>query len=241
MVLFTPVSGNAKTGPIPVSGSQADTCPPACPFAPKDGKPNGCYAAYGPINWHWTKLNKGSIGFSWNDFLAKVKQIPMGQLWRHNQFGDLKGLGNAICPKSLKELVSANRMRKGFTYTHKPVLDSQDREHATANRNAVKHANANGFTVNLSANNLDHADKLKELNIGPVVTIVPANSENTLFTKAGHKVIVCPAQQKEGITCATCRLCSHANRSVIVGFKSHGMGAKHVEKIAVNAPLPLAA
>ena len=228
MIIFTAISGNAKTGPIPVSGSQADTCPPACPFAPKNGKANGCYAAYGPISWHWKKLNNGKVGFTWGEFLKKVSSLARGTLWRHNQFGDLAGNGDEIDAGKLAELVKANEGRKGFTYTHKPVLARQG-ANAETNRNLVALANARGFTVNLSGNNLAHADELKACNAGPVVTIVPQDSANVLFTPKGNKVVVCPAQTREGVTCATCRLCSHATRSVIIGFKAHGMGAKYVE------------
>lgn len=228
MILFTAISGNAKTGPIPVSGSQANTCPPACPFAPKAGKANGCYAAYGPISWHWRKLNAGKIGYEWPEFLTKVKRLLRGQLWRHNQFGDLAGEGNAIDAKALSELVSANKGRRGYTYSHKPVLDEQGPE-AASNRKAIQMANNEGFTINLSGNNLAHADKLKALGIGPVVTVMPKDSPNTVMTPAGNKVILCPAQYKEGVSCASCRLCQVVNRSVIIGFKAHGAGAKYVE------------
>ena len=231
MILFTAISGNAKTGPIPVSGSQANTCPSACPFSPKDGKPNGCYAAYGPISWHWSKLNKGKIGFEWNEFLEKIKALPRQTLWRHNQFGDLKGEDNKIDVKALKELVKANSGRKGFTYSHKIVLDKQGKE-AAANRKAIKEANDGGFTINLSGNNPDNADELKALKVGPVVSIVPLNSPDSFMTKAGNKVIVCPAQSRENINCAKCRLCQNVNRSVIIGFKAHGAGIKRVEMMA---------
>jgi len=231
MILFTAISGNSKTGPIPVSGSQAETCPSACPFAPKNGKANGCYAAYGPISWHWQRLNKGSIGFQWDDFLGKIKALPRQTLWRHNQFGDLQGKDNKIDIKALKELVTANNGRKGFTYTHKPVLND------VKNRNAVKEANENGFTINLSANNLDNADKLKALNIAPVVSVVPLNSPDVLFTKAGNKVIICPAQTRDDINCAKCKLCQNQKRSVIIGFKGHGVGTKKVELIANEATI----
>jgi hypothetical protein len=226
MILFTAISSNAKTGPIPVSGSQAETCPSACPFSPKDGKPNGCYAAYGPISWHWKKLNNGVIGFQWNDFLKKIKDLPRNSLWRHNQFGDLQGKDNDIDAKALAELVEANKGRNGFTYTHKPVLNN------LANRNAVENANKNGFTVNLSANNLDNADELKALKIAPVATIVPLNSPNVIFTKGGNKVIVCPAQTRDNINCAKCKLCQNSKRSVIIGFKAHGVGTKKVEAVS---------
>lgn len=229
MILFTLVSKNAKTGPIPVSGSQENTCPTACPFSAKDGKLNGCYASYGPIAWHWKKLNNGKVGFEWNEFLAKIKTLPIGQLWRHNQFGDLAGSKNAIDIDKLKELVKANKNRKGFTYTHKPI--SPEYAESKTNQEAIKFANENGFTVNISCNNLDEVDEAKKINIGPTVVVVSKDCPNTVFTKAGNKVIVCPAQTKENMNCSICRLCSNAKRSVTIGFRSHGMGAKHVEKI----------
>jgi len=44
--------------------------------------------------------------------------------------------------------------------------------------------------------------------------------------------MVCPAQTREGVTCATCKLCSRANRSVIVGFIPHGGAKKKVLAMA---------
>lgn len=228
-MLFTQVSMNAKTGPIPVSGSQSNTCPSACPF-----KKKGCYAKTGPISWHWSRLDKGSIGMTWAEFIGKVKGLYRGSLWRHNQFGDLKGIGNTIDANALRELVDANRGRKGYTYSHKVVLDRQGPVSA-ANRVAIKHANDNGFTINLSGNSPAHADELKALNIGPVVTVVSEHAKNTSFTPAGNKIIVCPAQYRDKLTCAHCRLCAVSTRSVIIGFRPHGTAKKTVEAITVAA------
>ncbi len=228
-IMFTPISGNAKTGPIPVSGSNATTCPNACPF-----KKQGCYAKYGPIAWHWAKLNGGKVGITWAAFLLAIGRLHRGTLWRHNQFGDLAGTGNAIDAKALAELTAANRNKCGFTYTHKPVVSGAD---AVANRAAVKAANAGGFVVNLSGNSPEHADSLKALGIAPVVCVVPDGAANTSFTPAGHKVIVCPAQSRDNVTCATCRLCANQKRSVIIGFRPHGNGAKYVRPIAAREPV----
>jgi hypothetical protein len=223
LILFNPKSENKKTGPIPVSGSPASTCPDVCPF-----KSHGCYAKYGPIAMWWRRLNNGTIGISWLDFLSRIVNLPAGQLWRHNQFGDLAGENNSIDSVALANLVKANKGRKGFSYTHKPVLNEQDKCSA-ANRKAIRSANRNGFTINLSANNLNHADTLVNLDIGPVVSIVAADSPDSFKTNAGNRVIVCPAQTRDDITCAKCKLCAQSNRKVIIGFKAHGTGAKYVE------------
>jgi len=228
-VLFTRISGNTKTGLIPVSTSVKNTCPDACPL-----KKGGCYAAGGHVNIHWLRLSKGLTGIDWKDFLKQITHLPRGQLWRHNQAGDLPGENNAIDCESLASLVKANKGRKGFTYTHKPVLPEQaDKETIDTNVKAIADANKGGFVINLSANSLAHADRLKALGIGPVVTLLPATQTKNTFTEQGHKVVICPATYREGVSCASCKLCSVGARSVIVGFPAHGMSVKKANAIAL--------
>ena len=114
---------------------------------------------------------------------------------------------------------------RGFTYTHKPPTKS--------NIEGIRIANANGFTVNISANNLDHADTLKETGL-PVCVVLPSESvnERSLQTPAGNKVIVCPATRLEGMTCDKCRLCSISDRPFIIGFPAHGIAQKKASNIA---------
>lgn len=54
---FTRASGNVKTGPIPVTTTSADSCPPTCSF-----KGNGCYAESGPLALHWRAVSSGKRG-----------------------------------------------------------------------------------------------------------------------------------------------------------------------------------
>ena len=57
----------------------------------------------------------------WQSFLSAIYSLPVGQLWRHNQAGDLPGIGNKIDVKQLGQLVKASEGKRGFTYTHKPL------------------------------------------------------------------------------------------------------------------------
>lgn len=233
---LTLVSGNAKTGPIPVSTSAMQTCPDACPF--KDG---ACYAGGGPLLLHWRKVSSGERGDNYSDFLGAVKKFRPGQLWRHNQAGDLAGNNNTIDTDALKQLVEANKGKKGFTYTHKPVLDKQG-DDAASNRDAVKYANENGFTVNLSANNLSHADELLKLGVGPVCAVVPMDVTKNTVTPAGNRVVVCPAAVRDGVSCATCKLCSFAKREYVIAFPAHGVKKKALSKMVSESQAnPLAA
>lgn len=226
MVHFTPRSSNMKIGPMPASLTGWSSCPDECPL-----KARGCYAKTGPLGWHADKVSRADRGITWAEFLENVEKINPGTVWRHNQSGDLPGENNVISAELLRSLVAANEGRRGFTYTHKPVLDGQDGP-VKANRREIENANRKGFTVNLSANGLNHADKLAALNIGPVVTILPAGVESNTVTPKGRRVVVCPAQIKEGVTCSTCKLCSRGDRSVIVGFIPHGASKKHVGNVA---------
>ncbi|WFP46039.1 hypothetical protein VIPPAEUMC01_00105 [Pseudomonas phage vB_VIPPAEUMC01] len=214
------VSSNSKTGPIPVSTSHKDTCPDACPL-----KAKGCYASYGPVNLHWKKLSNGERGVEWKEFLQQVRSISRGDLWRHNQAGDLVGQDDVIDGIALMELVKANKGRRGFTYTHYPMNNFMNRQH-------VLSANRSGFTINLSGNNVAHADELADLNIAPVVTILPMDAENVSFTPKGRKVVACPAEKSDKVTCKSCGLCQVADREYIIGFRAHGTAKKTVDLIA---------
>lgn len=215
-------SSNEKTGPIPVSTSSHKQCSSSCPFFGQ-----GCYAESGPLAIHWKAVTEQGRGDTWGNFVAKIASLPKGQIWRHNQAGDLAGLNHKIDSKALEQLTQANNGKRGFTYTHKPVIGTDTT--ATANREAIKAANANGFTINLSANNLSHADTLAGLNIGPVVVVLPIDAKANTLTPMGRKVVVCPATQKENVSCATCGLCQKVNRSVIIGFPAHGSGKKKAQ------------
>lgn len=229
-VHLTLSSSNAKTGPIPVSTSPDSTCPPACPFMGE-----GCYADNGPLKIHWLQVSKRTRGEPWKVFLSRVRSLPESQLWRHNQAGDLPGAGNRIDAVRLNQLASSNKGRKGFTYTHKPVIatPSVPAEVVQANRRAVKSAVKAGFTVNLSGNNVEHADRLAKTGL-PVATVVPPGAPSRFTTPAGNKVVICPAQRSDTITCATCRLCSKPDRGFIVGFLPHGTGHKKVSQVACS-------
>ncbi len=67
-VLFTLISANGKTGPIPVTTTAMNSCPNACEFnsrakLPADATTNrltalrgGCYAELGSVSWLWNNF-----------------------------------------------------------------------------------------------------------------------------------------------------------------------------------------
>ena len=223
MFHITPKSKNAKVGKMAVTTSTATTCPTSCPF-----KSNGCYADSGPLKLHWDKVTRKERGDDWSTFISKIKDLPTGSKWRHNQAGDLPGDMEKLDNEKCIELAKANKGKRGFTYTHYDVLDNFQ------NAITVNMMNHLGFTVNVSANNLEHADKLCDLDIAPVATVLPIDQTTNTVTPKGRKVVVCPATYKDDVSCASCMLCEKWDRNVVVGFPAHGTSKKKAAMVAAG-------
>lgn len=222
-IVVTKKSGNKKTGKMTVTKSEQATCPDSCVF-----KGAGCYGETGPVSWHWKKMEVGTtatgtpVNTDWDDAMEFIaNEIPENALWRHNEVGDLPSGKTCehINEKLLKEIVSANKGKRGFTYTHKHKIES--------NFDLVKYANDNGFTINLSGNNVDHADELVKKNVGPVTVVVPIDVTENFVSPDGNKIVICPNVTK-GVTCKDCGLCQIATRKCVVAFPAHGVKKKMV-------------
>lgn len=182
--ILTSKSTNVKTGAMPVTTSPKSTCPD-CPLKER------CYGDDSYLGAIWRKLSAADAGdlipngrsqiqtLTFGQLVEQIETFEDGTMWRHNQAGDLPGEGNKINRAQLRQLTRANRGKRGFTYSHK---------HGSAeNLAAIAEANANGFTINLSANNLAHADQLAETGAGPVVTLMTSD------TPKAHAVYHTPA------------------------------------------------
>ena len=237
--LITMCSRNAKTGPIMVTTSPQDTCPKVCPL-----RNNGCYADSGPLRRIWDRLTNTEVGDSFPNGknarilvkgLTDLIQAILRQhnaLWRMNQAGDLPHTNGKIDSSVVSAIAHANAQAKarGFTYTHHAMLGSSPM--AAHNRGVVEGANSMGFTINLSANNLYHADKLFDLDVGPVVTLLPSTVTETVYTPQGREIRLCPALSDEHVTCYNCGMCQWANRDFGIGFTAHGNSIKKANEVA---------
>ena len=244
-VQYVNVSQNAKTGPIPASIVERASCWDGCALYE-----HGCYAETGALAMHWDRVSRGLVSGSWSELCANVARLRPGRLWRYAQAGDLPGYGAEIDGKLLEELVAANAGKKVIAFTHKPVLS--DDSVAIANRRLIAAAINAGFTINLSADNPAHADKLADLGIAPVVTVLArAYGRRAIrhrfkrqgdvwaetigewrdqtaglprYTPAGRRIAVCPATYSDA-TCKTCGACAKA-RAAVIGFPAHGAWRK---------------
>jgi len=218
---LTAKSANQKTGPIPVSTSSRETCPD-CIF-----RGNGCYAETGPLALHWAKVTSGTRGVNWAAFLEAIRALPVGQLWRHNQAGDLYKPGSLLGQKALEQLTEANRGRRGFTYSH--------HKRTPAVVQAFKSATASGFTVNASCHSETEADAAMADGLRAVFVAPSTETRRQWSTAGNNRAVVCPAQRFDAMDCATCRLCQARPSNVAIVFLAHGTGRKKVETAIVAA------
>jgi len=205
-------SGNAKTGPIPVSTTERASCPTSCAFY------SGCYASHGHTRINWAKVPER--GGPWAAFVGKVAALPDGQLWRHNEAGDLVHVDGVIHAPALRALVQANSGKRGYTYTHHRLTP--------ANVRALRDANAGGFTVNVSCETPAQADIARAAGL-PAVLVVSEPPAKGATTPDGHPIRQCPAE-RSAVTCANCGICARPDRQAVIAFTAHGPGARGVRE-----------
>lgn len=208
---LTQISHNKKTGPITVSSTGWSSCPPTC------GAREICYAMKGyHTRIHGDAITREERGVPPEQFIKQVAALPPGSLFRHNVSGDLWNYRGTVARLLLKQLAQATtHLRAAWTYTHhKPNQDNQA---------ALRSATKSGFTVNLSADDLDTAVAYKRRGY-PTVCVVKDMPET--FEHKGVTFIRCPHQVPGSHTqCISCGngtpLCSISQRDFVIAFEQH--------------------
>ena len=217
---LVPNSDNRKTGPMPVASASKDSCPPQCPMRA------ACYRDQFP-------LNQKKCPLTWRQLLDGVRRLPPRTLWRYGDIGDLPGTGATIDADKAMELAAVGTAegKRPYCYSHKPPVNG--------NVATIRAMIGQGFTINISAEGLYRADLLAELDVGPVVTVLPRSLGDwrSLRTPAGRRVIRCP-HEYQGVQCISCGgmrgpLCSWPARDFIIGLTAHGRVRK-VEAIVAR-------
>ena len=215
--------GNVKTC-CATSKTGSASCPPGCPFFGA-----GCYGETNQSGTRiWREISTDTEnGLSLSELCAKIRSLKSGKIWRHNEVGDLPGIGDKIDPDMLGRIVSANSGRRGFTYTHKPILTGPE---SRANRDHIRESNRAGFVINLSADGIDDVPDKVSLGIAPVCVVVPTEAPRTM--RIGKvKILTCPAEYKADKNCRDCGWCARPNRDYVVAFHAHGARKRMVSEI----------
>ena len=154
-------AGNSKTGAMLLVRSPRSTCPESCGL-----KGNGCYAENFPLALHWLKQDTTGVDFS--VVLYAIRTLPKGSIWRLFEAGDFEPSPEnpeLISSQQVISLLAANKDKRGFGYTHYPVLP---------NLETLQLMNASGLTINVSADSLEQAKPYFELGL-PTTLLVAEN------------------------------------------------------------------
>jgi hypothetical protein len=213
------VSSNKKTGPIPVTTTSRNSCPPTCAMRP------ACYAMTGPLALHWDKVSNGERGKSWRDHLADLATLPVFSPLRLNQSGDIPHSGGRISRRYLVALLQVIKRRKlqAWTYTHHDLAKGENAE-------LLRRAFRSGLTINVSTETVEAADAAIAAGLPATITVPSTEERTTWRTPERNLVMVCPAQRRE-TDCSQCMLCHKRGKRVIVAFTAHGTRKKKADQL----------
>lgn len=205
---LTPVSGNSKTGPIPVTSRTMDTCPTDCPFYPE--RSGGCYGTgrlFGITRKHANTLTE-------KDLDARLAKVRKGARYlRDRVVGDVLTPDGDVDFDYIAAIARAGA-RAGlrvFGYTHAWRRFTAD---------DVTRIKQEGYTMNASCETEQDVQRAVDLGM-PVVLTGDEWDDGQMV--AGKRVVTCPAQTGQTESCATCGLCASPNRKAVVRFMVHGV------------------
>lgn len=192
-------SRNAKVGPIACTYRTADTCPTLCPL-----RERGCYA-HGRV---FALARGGTEDPSYANVRALASSLPDGGMVRVNVSGDIldeDGRIDSAYLGALSEVATTRPDALVYGYTH-------------AWRQTAPGI-APGVVLNASTESREGLEEAIEA--GWPTTVVDDGSL-VGSTIGGRRVVVCPAQTRDDVTCASCRLCARPERRSTVAFLIHG-------------------
>lgn len=210
-------SSNSKTGDIPVTYRGQSTCPSTCPFLN-----NGCYGD-GRL---WVLAHKYVHDLAMADAMAILAKVRKGARYlRDRVLGDIVTESGGIDWDYLVNVswLAHKANLVPFGYTHAWEL---------FDRASVRRVRSFGYVMNASTETPRQVELAIMLGMPTVITNGDLPEGEII---AGKRVITCPAQVRDGITCATCGLCAKGDRKVIIRFIPHGPSRKRAESAIARA------
>lgn len=203
-ILLVARSSNTKTGNIPVTYLGRETCPSSCPFLL-----NGCYGD-GRI---FALAHKLARALSLSEARAILaKRDKSAKYLRDRVVGDLVTATGKFNIRHVRDIARLAREHAlvPFGYTH---------AWRTMTRQDVTDVKAAGYVLNASCETLDDVRQAIEIGMPTVITNDDVREGSIVD---GMRVITCPAQTRDNVSCATCGLCAKPDRKVVIRFLVHG-------------------
>jgi hypothetical protein len=193
-------SSNAKTGPLATTYRTQETCPTTCPLMG-----NGCYAT-GRIFGIARKFGREDL----DKVRGLIDTLEPGQGLRLNVAGDFlaaDGTPDVEYIDACNAVAEARPDVKIIAYTH-----------------AWRILSPSLFSFGVNASCDTDADIAEARAAGWGTVTVGAEHGQTI---AGTRVVRCPAETRDDVTCASCMLCARTpSIPTTVTFTPHGAGKR---------------
>jgi hypothetical protein len=216
-------SGNRKIGDAATTYAAQVSCPRSCPFF--DG--GGCYAESGRLGVHTNRLNEAAaaegvdaIQVALHEALAIAgMEVVLGRPMRLHTVGDCASdLAARIVSRAAEAYMDAGG-GPVWTYTH------AWRE--------VERESWGRVSVLASCETAEDVALARERGYAPSIVVeefadrrLYSQKNADLLQKDELRILPCPAQTRERVTCSSCRLCMDdagiLARGYAIGFELHG-------------------
>lgn len=212
------VSHNAKVGIVAATYAAQTSCPATCPL-----RGAGCYAESGPMALHTGRLNRANrsaIQVARDEAMA-IDALKSGLPLRLHVVGDCRTKATArIVSGAAARYIKRTGARAVWTYTH-------------AWRDVPRDAWAREVSVLASCENVGQVKEARAHGYRACAVVVASHpADGKAYNVEGvGKVVPCPNQVRDGVTCADCKLCWSSDRDVVVAFAAHGGGAKKALRV----------
>lgn len=228
LALAVPKSGNEKTGPIATTATGTGRTCVDCSY-------KGTKACYYESGFRTRGLNE-RLNAAVVEQKASVERIATAEARAIDGLltsGKVQGRplrihvgGDAPTPEAARIIASAARR-----FTERVNAPSYGYTHAWRR---VARSAWRGVSILASCETL--ADAKRALKRGYAPALVVSRFEGSKASEAeGVRLIPCPAQTRDDVTCNDCRLCMDADKLVkmkaAIAFEAHGTGAKRTRAI----------
>lgn len=221
------ISENKKLGPISATYVSQASCPNDCPWYGA-----GCYAESGVMGYTTQRLNRSTE----RDAVAiaraeadAIDGLSGERLLRLHVVGDTRTNRGAERIGSAAKRYAQRGMKpvkgkKVFGYSH--AWKRVKRE-------------SWGEWVSMLASCETVADAKRAMTEGYAAALVVAEFErDSAYEMEGVTVLPCPAQTRDGVTCATCGLCRDDDRlreaGLVIAFAAHGAAKGKVKRKLIS-------
>jgi hypothetical protein len=218
-------SRNSKVGNVSATYVALRSCPDSCAL-----KGRGCYAELGKVGMTVRRLDaQASLWGSDGRDMARAEAKGIDGLsgkrpLRLHVSGDSRTAVNAAIVADAADRYTARYGQPVWSYTH-------------AWRDVPREA-WGGVSILASVESLADASRALDEGYAPAVVVAEHPADGKAWRSGeGIKVIPCPAQTRESVTCDACKLCFsadrlHATRSAIA-FSAHGGRTAQVKRTLV--------